>query len=148
MYMLGWKVKCLKFNFSTFFGVVFVPRFARYKNSIKKVSDLLDNVKFLDILLIIPTYTYPRCIVSFMPQYYFCVKLNAKNGKWKSAKLFTFVSGLKSYFYAPKRGWKVIAGVKSNWWDWKLTLWADKSDIKWILRIYKFNNNTQQGIKY
>ena len=62
----------------TFFGVVFVPRFARYKNSTKKVSNFLEKVKFPNILLFIPTYTYRRCIVSFMPQYYFSMKLIAK----------------------------------------------------------------------
>ena len=36
----------------------------------------------------IPTYTYLRCIVSFMPQYYYKYKINwKKNGKWKSANI-------------------------------------------------------------
>ena len=41
------------------YGVVFVPRFARYKNNTKKLSNLLDKVKFLDILLFIP-YIYTK----------------------------------------------------------------------------------------
>ena len=38
------------------------------------------EIKF-NILLFIPTYTYLRCKVSFMPKYYFSIKLTAKNGK-------------------------------------------------------------------
>ena len=49
--MLGCKVKCLQFNFVSkildFFGAVFVP----------SKANLLDKVKFPDILLFIP-YIY------------------------------------------------------------------------------------------
>ena len=64
-------------RFETFL-VLFLYRAKRGTKTTPKKSRIFEIKSNLRHFTFIPTYTYRRCIDSFMPQYYFSVKLIAK----------------------------------------------------------------------
>ena len=76
------------------------------KFTLSRIFEIKLNLRHFTFL---PTYTYRRCIVSFMPQYYFSVKLNAKKRQVKIRQTFHPRFGAKKYLLSPKTGVKSIA---------------------------------------